>query len=411
VSSFETISAAQTEQIIQLHRQLVQSAMEKVDEARQELFRVGYAICGERMDAFQKGERGLEDIPLSELADAIIESVHQQADGRELQQAPGKTPEHWSRELETLRQQVDIEAKRANELEENNRWLQKKVAVMEQTLQSERLSKRRLQDELVQSQQPEPPLDYQDWFQKWQADRTFDQEKSILLLHGETGVARVSELQQVAGERLGMSASSAYRHILSCVQQGVMEKQSSVSTAGRPAELVILSARGRWAYNQMTGKAPVSGEYEDLLKAHKSDRQAALVLEAQALFRRLGYEVEESTTIKIDVKRTFQPDLIAHKDGLTYYLEIETGEKVDRPSLIRKWENAMAAGGGRIFLVAAKASVMTNLVSNINRWSESTGQRPHIFATHLAALRKLQPGEDPWVRKRGWQVEEKPERI
>jgi len=84
----------------------------------------------------------------------------------------------------------------------------------------------------------------------------------------------------------------------------------------------------------------------------------------------------------------------------TFYLEVESGEKLDRASLAQKWQNAMVVGGGRICIVTPILGTMTTLQSNVLEWARDKGKVPRLYLTHLEALRKRQKGDSPWVRIR-----------
>ena len=143
------------------------------------------------------------------------------------------------------------------------------------------------------------------------------------------------------------------------------------------------------------------GEYEKLLKAHKSDKHTGLIFKTADYFERLGFTVQrEPVTIKLAGDHIFQPDLIVQKEDETFYLEVESGEKLDRASLAQKWQNAMVVGGGRICIVAPMLGTMTTLQSNVLEWARDKGKVPRLYLTHLEALRKRQKGDSPWVRIR-----------
>jgi hypothetical protein len=88
------------------------------------------------------------------------------------------------------------------------------------------------------------------------------------------------------------------------------------------------------------------------------------------------------------------------QDGQVFYLEVESGEREDRSSLIYKWENAFIAGGGRICVVAPRPGVMNTVQSTILNWATENGRKPGLYLTHLKALKLCNPGDSPWVRIR-----------
>lgn len=146
--------------------------------------------------------------------------------------------------------------------------------------------------------------------------------------------------------------------LCSIVNEGEWElltRRSGVSVQGRPTDLVFLTEKGKWVYAKLTGKPPVPGELEMLLKSHKSERHTSMILKTADHFTNLGFDVErQPVEIKIAENRYFQPDLVVRKDSEVFYLEVETGEREDRISLVHKWENAFIAGAGRMCIVAPR---------------------------------------------------------
>ncbi len=185
------------------------------------------------------------------------------------------------------------------------------------------------------------------------------------------------------------------------MEDKLIERRGGTSSGGHPTDLICLTPKGEWTYTRLTGARPVPSEYDGLLKAHKSDKHTALILKTADHFIRLGYSVQrDPISIKLAGDHVFQPDLVVQKGDETFYIEVETGEKIDRPSLERKWHNAMIAGGGRICVVTPKVGEMTTIQSNIDYWAGEKGKAPRLFLTNLEALRKCQPGDAPWVRVR-----------
>lgn len=59
-----------------------------------------------------------------------------------------------------------------------------------------------------------------------------------------------------------------------------------------------------------------------------------MILRVANLFSGLGYEVaREPLRIRVGENRYFQPDLVARKEGETYYLEVEKKRTYTRPSV------------------------------------------------------------------------------
>ena len=123
---------------------------------------------------------------------------------------------------------------------------------------------------------------------------------------------------------------------------------NTASTEGRPPQRYLLSKKGKWLYRMLSGEDPHADERGELLKAHKSERHLSTILKVGEYFSQLGYEVDrEPIRLQVGENRFFQPDLVVKKDGQTFYLEVEIGEK-DKGSL--KSEMGKCAGSRRAYL-------------------------------------------------------------
>lgn len=92
--------------------------------------------------------------------------------------------------------------------------------------------------------------------------------------------------------------------------------------------------------------------------------------------------------------RYFQPDLVVRKEGETFYLEVEIGEK-DKPGIEQKWENALAAGGC-IYVVTDNLNTLRRVQGSIAQWSGYEGISVTLYITCLAVLNDKKPGQSPW---------------
>ncbi len=218
---------------------------------------------------------------------------------------------------------------------------------------------------------------------------------------GVTQIVKADIRQKEIVDRLlqesDIKERTIYTGIDDCVKNELIERRRGISSGGHPTDLMCLTPKGEWAYTRLTGARPVASEYDGLLKAHKSEKHTGLILKTADHFIHLGNSVQrDPISIKLAGDHVFQPDLIVQKGDETFYIEVETGEKIDQPSLERKWNNALIAGGGRICVVAPKVGEITTIQSNIEYWAGEKGRTPRLFLTNLEALRKCQPGDNPW---------------
>ena len=392
----QEIRMRELEIAVEANQMLLTLESEKAKRASLQIITVGHELGGIEFDAFLNAHR-VEDVTPEELAVTIIGIV--KANLALLKSIPdAENIVQVNRQLNESKNLLDAQTRRADQAEEEIRVLRKQVAALETAHTDLRRENQRLDATVTASQASAPGADPEQWFGEWQKRKGFSRDNQVLKLIGETGWARVSQILDEGAQRLGVSTKTVQRSVDALYNDGLIERQQGISTGGRPTDIVKLNDKGRWTHVKITGHEPLPSEYDALLKAHKSDRQTALVLKAGDLFTGLGFTVDmHPTEIKIDENRYFKPDFIVAKDGQTYYIEFETGTGNDRASLAHKWENAAIVGGAKICLVTRNSATMNSLCGNIVHWAGDRGRGIHVYATHLEALRTKAPGDSPWV--------------
>jgi DNA-binding PadR family transcriptional regulator/flagellar biosynthesis chaperone FliJ len=398
--NLEPIRIRELEASLEAHRLLLTSVSARAEEARQQLMRIGRELCGEEFDRSLVALGNLENVYAEELATNVINTLRSRIS---VQNPLGndKQIKDLQKQIDDLKVQVDSQTKRADDAERSLSDSTNQVKVLEKNLMDASKKNKELTTELKPVDLPSEPVDYSDWFEEWSLDINFERDRTALIFIGSTGISRQTEIKEKLKKASEIKEGAIYNGIDSCVDKGLLEKRTGPSAGGRPTYLVLLTEKGRWAYTHLTNSAPVPGEYEKLLKAHKSDKHTGLIFKTADYFESLGFTVQrEPVTIKLAGDHIFQPDLIVQKEDETFYLEVESGEKLDRASLAQKWQNAMVVGGGRICIVAPILGTMTTLQSNVLEWARDKGKVPRLYLTHLEALRKRQKGDSPWVRIR-----------
>ena len=398
--NLEPIRIRELEASLEAHRLLLTSVSARAEEARQQLMRIGRELCGEEFDRSLVVLGNLDNVFAEELATNVINTLRSRIS---VQNPLGndKQIKDLQKQIDDLKGQVDTQTKRADEAERVLSDSTNQVKVLEKNLMDASKKNTELTAQVKPVDLPSEPVDYSDWFEEWSLDINFERDRTALIFIGSSGISRQTEIKERLKETSEIKQGAIYNGLDSCVDKGLLEKRTGPSAGGRPTYLVLLTDKGRWTYTRLTNSAPVPGEYEKLLKAHKSDKHTGLIFKTADFFERLGFTVQrEPVTIKLAGDHIFQPDLIVQKEDETFYLEVETGEKLDRASLAQKWQNAMVVGGGRICIVAPILGTMTTLQSNVLEWARDKGKVPRLYLTHLEALRKRQKGDSPWVRIR-----------
>ncbi len=397
--SVGNVTIRQLQDSIEAHRRLLAAANKKAEDAQAQLIKIGLSFCGQQFDQLQKEGVVLETASPETLGDLIVNSLKIILTGSDL------TAVNWPERLnelnhriESLQKEVDAQTRRANLAEEKVIQLQRQASSLDQSLIHER--KRKGELPILEPQGPSVNH-YSNWFELWVKKKGFERDKQVILLIGETGYSRLSEIQQTLVQKIALGERAAYRGVEACQEEGLIDRRAGVSVQGRPTDLVFLTEKGKWVYSQLVGKSPTPSEYELLIKSHKSEKHTSLILKTADIFAALGFVVErEPVQIKLGENRYFQPDLVIRKDSEVFYLEVETGEREDRASLIHKWENAFIAGAGRMCVVAPRPGVMNTIQSMILNWATENDKKLDLYLTHLEALKKCTQGDSPWIRIR-----------
>jgi hypothetical protein len=371
--SQEAIRIRELEASLEAHRLLLAAISTRAEEAREQLFRIGRELGGGEFEDCLAALGDPENIPAAELASQVLSVVRNRQLSPHPDTVEGQIAE-LRRQAEDLKRQLDVQTKRASAAENSGQDLKKQVETLEKNLSIERGRNKELAAQVPPPEKPAPLVDYSEWFMEWSRHKSFEQNKKIIVFLGATGLSRQAEIKEKLPKETGMKERTVYGHIEDCVVASLIERRDGTSPLGRPTDILLLTEKGQWTYTRLTGRTAVPSEYVGLLKAHKSDRQTSLILKVGDHFERLGYAVQrEPTTIKVAEGHTFQPDLIIQKDGETFYLEVETGEQMERASLAQKWQNAMTVGGGRICVAAPRSSVivlpLSICIERANHWA------------------------------------------
>lgn len=363
------------------YRALLVQKQHEADLARQQVLRIGRVLCGEAMQ--QLAREGLDQtLALESLATLILAQA---------QPGPRLRPDQ---DTGQLRLALEAQTRRALQAEEALAASEQRRVALEHQLAARRT-------EPVAAPPLESPA-FLAWYEEWPEGPRREQARQVVLCMGATGYARRSELVRELEKTAGWKPRSAYLALSRCEAEGLLvAEKGSTATGGRPTDRLTLTPLGEWLYARLAARPPATNEYAALLREHKSDRHIALIYAVGDCFQALGFDVQrEPQHLALPENRSYQPDLVLTRATETYYLEVETGERADRPSLARKWENACLAGGGRICVVTARPGPMTTLQSQINAWAIQARRRVTLYLSNLEHLRKIEPEGSPWVRIR-----------
>ena len=249
------------------------------------------------------------------------------------------------------------------------------------------------------------PEMWPDWFRDWVSSglgtATFRTSRAILTVMGQTGAPLRSAVLAQAAPLAGHAkpGGAENRAINRLQKMGLLKKH--VATRGRiHPHLIHLTAKGEAAHRLLYGKQPVQQETPQLLNLHSSPDHVYLILETQLLLKDAGFHVERYFEPLPVSMGAYHPDLIATYEGTSIYVEAERETQKDPATRHKKWQKAIAASGGELYITVGTDKEIDPILSEVlyiagQLRAETT---IHAFATETVAYTKA---ED---KKRGWDI-------
>jgi hypothetical protein len=246
------------------------------------------------------------------------------------------------------------------------------------------------------------PMEYWPaWFRDWVTSQNFARDRHIIEVLGDTGEPRRATVVTLAANRgtKDKSGGTETRALKSIVDRALIVI-TVCKRRGNPAHLIHLSERGEQAYRLLRGSEPVEQETPRLLALHKSPAHTYLILDTQLCLENAGYEVERYfEPIDLGELGRYYPDLIAHYQGRTFYIEAERSTFKDEEYRQRKWLKAMVASGGELSLAIEHKDEHKAIVSSITYNAGQVGMKTRLrfMATSSLLGNQQKPqGMDIW---------------
>ena len=398
---------------------LRKDAERKEAETRAELIRVGTALCRDALSLAQSASpKGTLNWTAKQLADLIIDSLGKILDDVDLGQAGlGDLYRQAATEVERLKQdnaalRSEIDAAHSRTLamqnaqrvaEQSNADLRRRLAESETghkqlqvIAERQRQQMEQLRKQLAATPtspvvaQPEleaaktgheslplavAPMAQHDealpeWIQEWQHAATFERERALVKLIGDTGECRRNKLAQELAQQLSIDdprSGSIARAVQSLADLGLISVQEVKGISrGRAPNIVLFTDRGGLAYQALFNATP-SRLYNNLLARHSSPEHLYLNLEGADLLREAGYEVDLlPPAMTLADGSQFEPDLAAiSSNDKTVYVECERDTRKNDHSWIRKWEIMCMATNGVVCVVTPDQAAMKTIGNEI----------------------------------------------
>lgn|GEM_PF-1419201 len=232
------------------------------------------------------------------------------------------------------------------------------------------------------------------WLTEWQHEGTFETDKQLLLLLGETGLSRRPAVEAALARELGIKQTTrTLRSRIGRLQdEGLVEvlrpwKEASLAICSHMPDLVKLSEKGRQAFSALASHAPKNPDLEVLTARYSSPEKALVVLVAADILSANGYTKVEYANGNVPAPA----DLIA---------EDQAGQAVsvavvrDDPAGVRpgsgegRWLILHELARGNLYVICDSRACMHMVRNQINH---ALGTRS--ASIHLTNLVDLQAGK------------------
>ena len=429
--SSEAIHVGQLQSLLRAQVQLNEEAECDLRAVKDGLIRLLETVSPDQVDPDPVGKPPLQALPpkglISMLELRLAAAVT--AAGRE-----PKRPEEISREAEAPIRRGDFEALR-NELGTSREKLasvQSMVETLQRDLSASReqnkflleerkrllenlaLLEGRPAEEKDQASEPgpsspaegerehpaadEPPQERPDWLIDWQGEKTFERDKCLLLLLGETGLSRRPAVEAALARELGIKQTTrTLRSLIGRLQDGDLVdvtrpwKDASLAICSRLPDIVKLTERGRQAFSMLAGRPPKDPDLERLIARYSSPEKALLVLVAADALVEGGCNNAEYANGKVPAPADLVVD---DRDGRTISVAVvreDPGNPVPEGREGR-WLLLHELTRGNLYVVCDSRACMHTVRSQINH---ALGTRPaSIHLTNLADLQAGKRGEE-----------------
>jgi hypothetical protein len=243
-----------------------------------------------------------------------------------------------------------------------------------------------------------------DFYLEWTREKFFEREAYTLRLMGETGLARAPELKEaiIAHFEMGARSGSADETLASLLKRGfVTDYGTDGGLVGRPIGVIELTPLGQAVYLFLTGKKPVESEYA-IKKDHKTDAHTRLNLKAQDWLKKAGYEILEHAPVIQTVGFVFNPDMVARRNNITLYIEVERESSKGNQDRDAKWRNFFQFTDGQMYIFCENIKAQRTIIREVNSALGKDLERAHVFICNLSQMseERLSETGDVWTSVR-----------
>ena len=237
------------------------------------------------------------------------------------------------------------------------------------------------------------------------ADTSYERNRVVVRILGETGTPLRSDVIRGFIERTGQSEPTARRALDACETYGLVEQQHPPRIGGQPTYLVRLTDLGQQSYQHIYRQATAPQALTQLLKRHHTVQHVYLILETQRVLEASGFTVElYPDAIQVADYGEYRPDLVARHGEQILYVEAENTAalKNNRQQRCAKWRRAVVAGQGKLYITVWRVPDGRALGSRIVSYTEDLNMPVTIY---MVALDTYSTGNAPPEGMRVWAIE------
>lgn len=266
----------------------------------------------------------------------------------------------------------------------------------------------------VRSSSSTPSSATSDWYAAWQdatAPDAFERQQRILEVIGQGAAffrSEIIEALNAAGLRRedpDRPSGTLHRLFAGLTEHGLIEELDGGYPANIPRPLV-LTERGRDAYQRFTGQTLTDSLYQRLLNRHKTVEHTVLNLMARQVLQRFHYT---SIDLFPEARRTSAgavviPDLTAvSPQGETLLIECERLAKHRTADERRnKWGDLAALTQGHFRVVVAGGQQQTALITEISTWLHETDTKRAQLSVCQYVKAARPNATTPWTYTTSW---------
>jgi hypothetical protein len=236
-----------------------------------------------------------------------------------------------------------------------------------------------------------------DWLAEWRKQETYERDKHIVLLLGETGLCRRPAVEAALARQLGVKETTrSLRMLFGRAQDGgLIEvsrpwKEMGMGDSAKLPDILRLTERGRLAFCLVAGRPPAEADLDRLTAKYASPEKALLALAAADMLGGAGYSRLEDGSEGGAGDDCAGADLIVqgrHGERLLIAVEPASQDASGWETIDGKWLNLHQLTQGNLHVVCQNRECMRAVRNQINH---ALGAR--AASIHLTNLADLQAG-------------------